>query len=102
MARLATIKPRVPTMVSRVRMPEPAYGQGRGGRPWRRLRAMVLKRDGFMCQCEECKGRTLIAHEVDHIVPLAEGGNDDPANLRAINRGCHAKKTQREARHARG
>ena len=75
------------------------YGQGRGGRPWRRLRAQILERDGHLCQCDGCKaqGRLLIAHEVDHIVPLSQGGTDDPGNLRAINRECHKAKTAREA-----
>lgn len=77
------------------------YGQGRGGRPWRRLRDHVMKRDGYMCQCQDCSGRRLIAHEVDHVVPKAEGGTDDPSNLRAINRDCHKAKSQREARRAR-
>lgn len=75
------------------------YGQGRGGRPWRRKRAAVLQRDGYLCQCDDCRanGKLLVAHEVDHIVPLSQGGTDDPSNLRAINRNCHRAKTQREA-----
>jgi len=73
---------------------------GRGGRPWRRLRDQVLVRDGYLCQCEDCQNRLLplIAHEVDHIVPKAQGGTDDLGNLRAINRDCHRTKTQREAK----
>lgn len=67
------------------------------GRPWRRLRDKIMERDGFMCQCEQCKGVKLIAHEVDHIKPLSQGGNDEPENLRAINRDCHAEKSKREA-----
>lgn len=80
---------------------------GRGGRPWRRLRDQVLRRDGYLCQCENCKLRPmpLVAHEVDHIVPLADGGTDDPGNLRGINRDCHKIKSKSEAarvRHGRG
>lgn len=74
-----------------------SYGEGRGGRPWRRLRDQILARDGFMCQCEKCKGVKLIAHEVDHIIPVAKGGTDHPNNLRAMHRDCHAEKTKREA-----
>ena len=75
-------------------------GSGRGGRPWRRLRDQVLKRDHYICQCEECKALDRIrpAHEVDHIIPLAQGGTDFPSNLRAINHECHEAKTKREAR----
>lgn len=56
-----------------------------------------MKRDEYMCQCEKCKGQKLVAHEVDHIKPLSQGGTDDPSNLRAMNRDCHAEKTKREA-----
>lgn len=75
---------------------------GRGGRPWRRLREQVLRRDGYLCQCEDCAKRAmpLVAHEVDHIDNTrgSDGRmNDDPENLRAINRDCHRKKTQAEA-----
>ena len=34
------------------------------------------------------------ATEVDHIVPVAEGGTDDPSNLQAINKVCHKRKTK--------
>lgn len=91
--------------LARVHAPPEAdenYGKGRGGRPWRRKRAQILKRDGYLCRCDDCTrdGLLLLAHEVDHIVPLAQGGTDDENNLRAINRRCHQRKTAREA--ARG
>lgn len=74
-------------------------GSGRGGRPWRRMREQVLKRDAYLCQCEDCKrlGRVRPAHEVDHIVALAQGGSDTPDNLAAINHDCHRVKTLRES-----
>lgn len=67
------------------------------GRPWRRLRDAIMERDGHMCQCDKCKGSKLIAHEVDHIKPLSQGGGDDPDNLRAMHRDCHEEKSKREA-----
>lgn len=75
---------------------------GRGGRPWRALRLQILERDGWLCQCEDCQKRSLplVAHEVDHIDNQRDAFgrmNDDPSNLRAINRDCHRKKTQAEA-----
>lgn len=43
-----------------------------------------------------------MADEVDHVVPLAEGGADNDSNLRPIHaRPCHAEKTQAEAQRAR-
>lgn len=78
------------------------YGSGRGGRPWRRLRKQILDRDMWLCQCDDCKTRLvpLPAHEVDHIIPLANGGTDDPDNLQAINKDCHRRKTENESTHA--
>ncbi len=75
---------------------------GLSGRPWRRLRDQILRRDSYLCQCDECKrlGRLLPANEVDHVIPLSQGGSDSPDNLRAINRDCHRAKTQRESRAA--
>ncbi len=85
--------------VHQVQGQEESYGNGRGGRPWRRKRDAVLKRDGYLCRCDDCKasGALVIAHEVDHIIPLAEGGTDDMSNLAAINRDHHAQKTAQEA-----
>ena len=37
-------------------------------------------------------GCTVIANEVDHVVPVFEGGNDELENLRAICSSCHKKK----------
>jgi 5-methylcytosine-specific restriction protein A len=73
------------------------------GRPWRRLREQILRRDNYLCQCDECRktGAVREAHEVDHIIPLARGGSDEPHNLRAINRACHAAKTAKEAQEGR-
>jgi 5-methylcytosine-specific restriction protein A len=64
---------------------------------------LILKRDRYLCQCEECRrtGRVLPATEVDHRISKAEGGSDDPANLAAINTDCHRKKTATESARAR-
>ncbi|MGV8637612.1 HNH endonuclease, partial [Pseudomonas aeruginosa] len=70
--------------VTKHEVEDKAWGNGRGGRPWRRKRERILKRDGYMCQCSECKGMKRIATEVDHIIPLSQGGTDDDSNLMAI------------------
>lgn len=72
------------------------YGQGRGGRPWRRLREQILQRDAYLCQPCYRTGTLKAAAQVDHIVPLSKGGTDDPANLQAICLPCHTLKTQSE------
>lgn len=79
---------------------------GRGGRAWRELRLQILERDGWLCQCEACQQRRvpLVAHEVDHIDNTRDANgqlNDDPTNLRAMNRDCHRAKSQREAAQGR-
>jgi hypothetical protein len=45
-----------------------------------RTRFEVFKRDGFCCQYCGRKSPEVVL-EVDHIVPLARGGSDDPINL---------------------
>lgn len=72
------------------------------GWDWQKLRDQILRRDGFLCQCEDCRKKPmpLVAHEVDHITPKAEGGTDDPGNLRAISKACHRLKSAAEARRA--
>jgi 5-methylcytosine-specific restriction protein A len=69
------------------------------GYAWDKLRARILKRDGYVCRCAECRelDRLRPAHDVDHIIQRADGGSDDPSNLQAINRECHRLKTAREA-----
>ena len=62
------------------------------GQRWRRLRAAILAREPL---CRTC-GRP--ADEVDHIVPLAQGGAAyDEANLQPICIECHGSKTAAES-----
>ena len=76
------------------------WGQGRGGRPWRRLRDAVAKRDGYTCQI--C-GRLNDEGDCDHIVPTSIGGKTVMANLQWLCREpCHRLKTEREAAQAQG
>lgn len=66
------------------------------GAAWRRVRKLVLERDGYLCQI---KGRhcTIDATCVDHIVPWRAGGAFyDPANLRASCDWCNNARVWRE------
>lgn len=65
------------------------------GWAWQKLRDQIMARDGGICRCKHCtaSGAVKPAHDVDHIVPKDQGGTDDPANLQAINRDCHKRKT---------
>lgn len=70
------------------------YGNGRGGRPWRRKVEAVKLRDQYTCQA--C-GRITDDGEVDHVVAISKGGSDDLSNLAWLCREpCHADKSARE------
>ena len=65
------------------------------GRAWQKKRHDVMIRDGF--SCATC-GALSLRHEVDHKVPLEQGGSDmDDANLQLLCTACHGEKTSREA-----
>ncbi len=66
---------------------------------WKRIRAKVLTRDVHICQIRGSRC-TFDATDVDHVVPVSQGGTDDPSNCVAACRNCHKEKTAREA--ARG
>ncbi|QIG58675.1 HNH endonuclease [Gordonia phage DatBoi] len=60
-------------------------------------RPIRLEMDGHACQIQgpEC---TLTATEVDHKIPVAEGGGDDLENLQSVCPECHKPKTHAESR----
>lgn len=70
---------------------------------WRRVRLVVLERDGWLCQVR-MPGCTTKAEHVDHIVPWRLGGPVfDEANLRAACASCnyalaHRGRRQRPSR----
>lgn len=55
----------------------------------KRIRFEVLRRDEFTCRY--CRSRDN-ALTVDHVVPVALGGSDDPSNLVAACKDCNAGK----------
>jgi hypothetical protein len=58
----------------------------------KRLRYEILRRDDNTCRY--CGGRAPeVALTVDHVVPTALGGSDDPSNLVAACKDCNAGKT---------
>lgn len=74
----------------------------------RNIRAKVLARDGKVCrQCGKdvsapaetgFKSARKDSAEVDHRVPLALGGDDDPAQCEVLCRLCHKRKTKQDVR----
>lgn len=71
----------------------------RGGRVWQRLRRQVFARDSWRCvlcgvrgvERDEGDGDRVL--EVDHLVEVADGGDNSLANLRTVCRECHRSKT---------
>lgn len=56
---------------------------------WKKIRKLVLERDGYRCRIRG-KRCTVVATEVDHIVPLIMGGAPlDLGNLRAACAKCN-------------
>ena len=58
---------------------------------WRRVRRAAIERDGYRCRaCGKAAGR----FEVDHIIPLSEGGAPyELEGLQTLCRPCHFDKT---------
>ena len=56
-----------------------------------------MVRDHYLCQVCMSEDRLTPATEVDHIIPKARGGTDNPDNLQAICAECHKTKTARES-----
>lgn len=68
------------------------------GSSWMATRRRILLRDGYTCQC--C-GIVRSDHEIDHVVPLEQGGSNNDDNLQALcggPDGCHARKSAGEAK----
>ena len=95
---LKTLRPRLATIstkaVNDTHQPKSRWGHGRGGRPWRRKRDEIFKRDKYTCQvCGRVGGEL----ELDHILNVARGGTDDDSNLQTIGTACHKPKTHAES-----
>jgi 5-methylcytosine-specific restriction protein A len=71
-----------------------ASSRGYGGE-WPRIRLEVLRPEPLCRNCTE-EGLVTVATEVDHIVPLGQGGTHDEANLQPLCHRCHMRKTARD------
>lgn len=58
--------------------------------------ALFQKWDGLCCICW---GKISVGEgwDLDHTIPLAQGGEDEASNLRPVHRKCHAIKTKKDA-----
>lgn len=67
--------------------PKPSSTARGYGYAWRKIRTVILERDGHRCYL--CGGP---ARSVDHIVSKARGGTDDAWNLAACCSACQNRK----------
>lgn len=70
------------------------------GRALQRARALLFQTQPFCAgpdsECERA-GRSRPWQEMDHKMPLSQGGSDDPSNWQGLCRECHDAKTRAEA-----
>lgn len=62
----------------------------RYGSAWKKIRKRYITLHPL---CEEClmEGRSTLATEVHHKVPLAAGGTNDEKNLESVCKACHSR-----------
>ena len=100
MSRLQTLKPRLATSsLSRVKVLDTKAGATeriRGGK-WMAIRQRVALAHGYRCAgcgCVWVSSRD----QIDHIIPLEQGGSNEDSNLQPLCNTCHEAKTSAEAR----
>ena len=103
MARLRMLKPLVRTarapMLQTIRQGN--SGKRLSGKRLQQRRQRILGRQPLCVDCEKA-GRVTLAQELDHEVPLWEGGSDIEDNVAPRCIDCHKRKTAGEARRRSG
>ena len=65
---------------------------------WKNLRLLTLLNDPLCTACK-AQGKIVPAEEIDHIIPMQEGGLPfDSDNLQPLCKECHSRKTLNEVR----
>jgi 5-methylcytosine-specific restriction enzyme A len=95
MAKLTMLRPRIPTIDTRIAPPPPKQADQFYSSPeWIALRDRVRREAGGRCQVPGCDKRGVY---VDHIVEIRDGGARlDPANLQLLCAPHHTAKTAAE------
>jgi 5-methylcytosine-specific restriction enzyme A len=89
---LQTLRPGLQTLSAR-----PDATPRQRGRAWMERRERWLRAHPLCCDCE-AEGRVTVGEEVDHQVPLWQGGADDESNFATRCKAHHKAKTAEEAR----
>ncbi len=105
---MESLKPRLQPVATRLPTRNAAHGWQRNDlTPKRKLSGSARQkrneriklRDGYTCQ--ECGSIRLPKElEVDHRIPICDGGSEHDSNLQSLcAEPCHRNKTEREQRH---
>lgn len=90
---MKTLKPRIQTLDTSMGCKPVERDRSRQAR---NDRERILLRDNYTCQLCLFKGIEVKADEVDHIMPLADGGADTDSNKQSLCIECHKAKTKAE------
>ena len=94
--KLNTLKPRVQSAVLTFVRRASTQSQRLTGSALQDRNARILGAEPLCRPCHS-EERLTAAIEVDHVIPLHEGGADDDSNLQPICLRCHHAKSAREA-----
>lgn len=93
---MKTLKSTLPILTSRAKILDTKAGATARvrGSAWMKTREQVLLNGAYTCV--DC-GRVHASNEVDHDIPLEQGGSNSMSNLKIRCVDCHKAKTKREA-----
>lgn len=93
---MKTLKPSIRTLDARVAKQGAAAQRLRGNTRAAVVRRLSRERPRMCAECYR-GGKVRLGEELDHVVPLWQGGSNDLANLQWLCKPCHADKTAGEA-----
>lgn len=93
--RLKTLAPRLKTLAPRLKTARPKSTERVRGWRGQKERAAFVRENPL---CKHCLERDVVRYGVivDHIIPLALGGEDTPENKQHLCADCDAIKTKRD------
>lgn len=100
MAKLKTLRSDLPTLGNRLTELDRKAGATERirGRPGERMRERIRKRDGYLCSACKAEGVLTPGYQVDHTVPLEQGGSNDDGNQALLCKRHHDIKSGAEQR----
>lgn len=96
MPKIKTLKPLVSTIAPRLTPTSATETERIRGRKGQQIRHRRLLRTNYLCEMCQAKGVIRLADEVDHIVPLSQGGKDVDENTRNLCREHHLEVTAQQ------